>query len=125
MITMRKSQEEVAEFDKKRWKKDPIYIKDFLLNMVEETGEAWNIIKWVDAETQKKLIKEHKDKFKDFVGDQLFIILKIAYLLDIDAQQAFEATMKEYEKRFPVDKVKKLKHGNPLAGGVDDKQKSE
>ena len=122
---MRKAQEIVAEFDRKRWKKDPAYLKDFLLNMVEETGEVWNIIKWVDEKTQKKLIEEHKDEFKDFVGDELFLILKIAYLLDIDAQEAFEATMEDYEIRFPVEKIRKLKHGNPLAGGVDDKQKTE
>ena len=122
---MRKAQEIVAEFDRKRWKKDPAYLKDFLLNMVEETGEVWNIIKWVDQKTQKKLIEEHKDEFKDFVGDELFLILKIAYLLDIDAQEAFEATMEDYEIRFPVEKIRKLKHGNPLAGGVDDKQKTE
>ena len=29
--------------------------------------------------------------------------------------------LEEYEKRFPIDKVKKLKHGNVRAGGVDDK----
>ncbi|MFH0869808.1 MAG: MazG-like family protein [archaeon] len=122
---MNDSMEKLAKFNIERgWDKDKNskLIKDFLLNMTEEVGEAWNIIKWVDGETQSKLIEEHKAEFIDFVGDQLFLILKIAWMLDIDPQQAFDATMREYEGRFPVDKMKKVKHGNPLAGGIDNKQ---
>ncbi len=123
---MKKAQEKVAKFnDERGWKADSSKIKDFLLNMVEECGEAWNIIKWVDAETQKKLIKEHKDEFKDFVGDQLFLVLKVAYLLDIDSQEAFDEVMRKYEIRFPVDQLKKAGHGNVLAGGVDNKKEAE
>lgn len=122
---MNDSMERLAKFNIERgWDQDSKFIKDFLLNMTEEVGEAWSIIKWVDGETQSKLIKEHKAEFADFVGDQLFLILKIAWLLDIDPQQAFDATMREYEGRFPVDKMKKVKHGNPLAGGIDNKQKN-
>ncbi len=121
---MRKAQDIVAKFnDVRGWDKDASYIKDFLLNMTEEVGEVWNIIKWVDAKKQKELIEKHKDEWVDFVGDQLFLVLKIAYLLDIDAQEAFDKTMEEYEQRFPVDIVRKQKHGNPLAGGIDNKQK--
>jgi len=116
-------QREVAEFNQKRgWDKDTKYLKDFLLNICEEVGEAWSLIKWIDYEQQKEIIKKHKDKFKDFVGDQLFLILKIAWLLDINSEEALKETLAEYETRFPVERIHEVKHGNPLAGGVDDKK---
>ena len=115
-------QQEVADFNLKRgWEKDTKFIKDFLLNMCEEVGEAWSLIKWIDVEDQKKIFVEHKDQFKDFVGDQLFLILKVAWLLDINSEEALKETLAEYEGRFPIDVIKKVKHGNPLAGGVDNK----
>jgi len=119
---MKELQESVAEFNLKRgWNNDPAFLKDFLLNLCEEVGEAWTIIKWVDGETQAKVISEHKPKFEDFIGDSLYLILKMAWILDIDSKKALEETLKEYEVRFPIDKIKKVKHGNPLAGGIDDK----
>jgi len=120
---MKEAQEQIKAFDKeRRWDElSSKRLKDFLLNMCEEVGEAWTLIKWLSYEEQKEVIEKHKDEFKDFVGDQLFLILKIAYLLDIDADEAFKETLKEYEKRFPVEEVLKKKHGNPLAGGVDNK----
>ena len=115
-------QQEVADFNTKRgWDKDTKYLKDFLLNMCEEVGEAWSLIKWVDYETQKEIIEKHKAEFKDFVGDQLFLILKIAWLLDINSEEALQETLAEYEGRFPVDAVLEKKHGNHLAGGIDNK----
>jgi len=115
-------QQEVADFNTKRgWDKDTKYLKDFLLNMCEEVGEAWSLIKWIDHEEQKKIIEEHKAEFKDFVGDQLFLILKIAWLLNINSEEALKETLAEYEGRFPIDEVLEKKHGNPLAGGIDNK----
>ncbi len=119
---MMKLQEEIAEFNLKRgWEKDTKYIKDFLLNLCEEATEAWSLIKWLDEEKQKEILKKHKNEYEDFVGDTLFIILKIAWLLDIDSEKSLRNTLDEYEKRFPVDAIQKVKHGNPLAGGVDNK----
>ena len=38
-------QQEVAQFNLVRgWDKDTKYLKDFLLNMCEEVGEAWSLI---------------------------------------------------------------------------------
>lgn len=120
---MKEFQEKVADFNLARgWDKDTRFLKDFLLNMCEEAGEAWSVIKWIDGDKQSAVIAQHKDKFEDYVGDSLFLILKIAWLLDIDSEKALDTTLKEYELRFPVDRIKEVKHGNPLAGGIDDKQ---
>ena len=122
-MELNKIQEEVANFNTIRgWEKDTRFIKDFLLNMCEEVGEAWSLIKWIDFEDQKKIFVEHKAEFKDFVGDQLFLILKVAWLLDINSEEALKETLAEYETRFPVEKMKEFKHGNPLAGGIDNKK---
>lgn len=123
---MKEALKSIARFNTERgWDKDDSIMKDLLLNICEEATEAWSVIKWVDIETQKKLMQEHKGKFEDFVGDQLFLILKIAWLLDIDADKALEDTIKEYEDRFPVKEVLEAKHGNPLAGGIDDKKDNQ
>jgi len=120
---MKNFQDMVADFNLKGgWEKDTAIMKDFLLNLCEEAGEAWNIIKWVEGDKVRKLIKEHKDAYEDFVGDSLFLILKIAWLADVDSEAALKRTLEDYEKRFPVDRIKEVKHGNPLAGGIDNKE---
>ncbi len=119
-------QQRMKEFNEARgWEKDTHHIKDFLLNMCEEVGEAWNVIKWVDGNVQKQLIEKHKDEFENFIGDQLFLVLKVAYLLDINPEKELIKVFEEYEKRFPAEEVKAQKHGNPLAGGIDYKDRVE
>lgn len=118
--------DEVEKFNEERgWGKKSKYnaafLKDFLLNMTEEVGEAWNIVKWLEKEELEQQVTKYKIEFEDFVGDQLYLIFKIAYLLDINPAEAFEKTMSDYDKRFPKDKMKEVKHGNPLAGGIDNK----
>ncbi len=115
---MKKIQENIKKFnDERDWSK-PRSIKDLLLNINEEIGEFWNIIKWIPEDKQMELIKENKEEAEDFVGDVIYIIMKIAYLCDIDSEDAIKKVMKEYEKRFPVEKTKG-KHANTRAGGVD------
>ena len=115
---MNKMQNKIKEFnDEREWSK-PSSIKDLMLNMNEEIGEFWNIIKWVDTEKQMKLIKENKGKVENFIGDMIYLILKIAYLCDVNSDKAIEDVMEEYEKRFPVEKTKG-NHGNIRAGGID------
>src|SRR3989344_3741871 len=103
--------------DALEWSK-PSSIKDLLLNMSEEIGEFWNIIKWVDVETQQRLVRENKEEVENFIGDMMYLVLKVSYLCDVDAKKGFDDVMTEYEKRFPISKVKGT-HGNVRAGGVD------
>ena len=77
-----------------------------MLNMNEEIGEFWNIIKWVDVDMQQKLIKENKKEVENYIGDMLYLILKISYLCNIDSKKAINDVLEEYEKRFPVSKAK-------------------
>lgn len=121
---MKKFQERVKEFnDARDWTNENEIkrMKDFLMNMCEEAGEAWSVIKWVDDNKIKELIEKHKDEYEDFVGDQLFLILKIANISGVDAEKALERTLNDYEKRFPVKETIEKKHGNILAGGIDNK----
>ena len=121
-ITFSKAIEFQKKFNEARgWNKDSRFLKDFLLNLCEESGEAWSIIKWIDGEKQKEVINANKDQFDDFIGDSLFLIFKIAWLLDIDPSGAYKKTLEEYEIRFPAEKIKEVKHGNPIAGGMDNK----
>ena len=86
--------------------------------MNEEIGEFWHFIKWIDPELQAKMIKENKEEVDNFIGDMLFLILKIALICKVDSEKAIRDVLIEYEDRFPIEKIKNS-HGNPLAGGVD------
>jgi NTP pyrophosphatase (non-canonical NTP hydrolase) len=114
-------QEKIKEFNEKRdWGKY-FELKDLLLNMDEEIGEFWNIIKWVDEKKQEELIEQNKEEAGNFIGDMSFLLFKIASICNIELEEETLKVLEEYERRFPVEKIKKVKHANKLAGGVDDK----
>jgi len=117
---MKSYQEQVKKFnDERNWGTETLWsLKDLMLNMVEETGEAWNLIKWLQGKELEEAVKKNKDEFEDFVGDQLYLIFKIAYLTNVDAEQAFKRSMEDHEKRFPAEKTRG-KHTNVLSGGID------
>ena len=118
---MKNSQDKVKKFNEERdWMKIA-EIKDLLLNMNEEIGEFWNIIKWVGPEKQKELIDSHKSDVGNFIGDMSYLLLKISAICDINSEEELDKVLEEYEKRFPVEEIKKVKHANKLAGGVDNK----
>lgn len=75
----------------------------------------------MDTETQQRLIKENKAEVENFIGDMIYLILKILYLFDINSEKAIQSVLEEYEKRSPVDKTKE-NHANTLAGGINLKQ---
>lgn len=52
----------------------------------------------------------------------MFLILKMANRIDIDAARALSDTLEEYGKRMPAGEVKDSGHANVHAGGVDDKE---
>lgn len=115
---MKDVQDRIKRFNDSREWSHPSQMKDLLLNMDEEIGEMWHIIKWVDSEKQQQLIKENKEEVENFIGDMLYLILKVAYMCDVDSKKAIEDVLVEYEKRFPVEKVKGT-HANTKAGGID------
>ncbi len=115
------AQKLIAEFDSARGWENHWNIKDLCLNFNEEIGELWNLIKWIPEEEQRKVIKDNYDQASDFVGDILFLILKISNQLQVDATGALSTTLEEYEKRMPPEIMKKSKHANKNAGGHDNK----
>ena len=120
-MKINEAQKLIKEFDNARGWGNDWNLKDLMLNITEETGELWNLIKWVDEEKQKKIITENKKDVSDFIGDAMFLLLKIANQTETDAQEGLENTLKEYEKRMPPELLKKVGHANKLAGGVDNK----
>ena len=120
-MNLKQLQDKIKEFDTARGWEDNWNIKDLLLNITEEGGEFWNLIKWVDDEKQKQILNEKKDEVENYIGDTLFLLLKIANQTKVDSEKALDNTLEEYEKRMPPEIMKKVKHANKLAGGVDDK----
>jgi len=120
-MEIKEAQEKVKEFDKARcWDKD-WNIKDLSLNLVEEVGELWDLIKWVDDDKQKEIVNKNKEEVRNFIGDSLFLLLKIANQTNVDVEKGLKEVLEEYEKRMPADKMKEVKHANKLAGGIDNK----
>lgn len=121
MTDLNKIQEKIKNFNEAREWGRVWEIKDLLLNMNEEIGEFWNLIKWIDEKKQEEMIEKNKKEAENFIGDMLYLLLKISFISKIDAEKTIKDVLEEYEKRFPVGKVKEKKHGNIKAGGVDEK----
>ncbi len=121
---MEDTQNKIKEFNDARGWSDHGSIKDLLLNMNEEIGEFWNLIKWVNVEKQTELIKNNKPLYEDFIGDMIYLILKISYLCEVNSKKSINDVLSEYESRFPISKVKGS-HANLKAGGFDGKYENE
>ncbi|HLA23652.1 MAG TPA: MazG-like family protein [Candidatus Nanoarchaeia archaeon] len=120
-MKIKELQNKIAEFDNARGWENSWNVKDLMLNMSEEIGELWNLIKWVDDEKQKELVEKNKEEVENFIGDVLFLIIKIANQAKIDVDKSIQDVLNEYEKRMPPEIMKKLKHANKKAGGFDEK----
>jgi len=120
-MEIKEAQEKIKEFDKARGWENAWNIKDLLLNITEEGGEVWNLIKWIDDEKQRQIVEGKKEEVSDYIGDTLFLLLKIANQTGVDSEKALQNTLEEYEKRMPPEKMRAVKHANKLAGGIDNK----
>lgn len=120
-MEIKEAQNKIKSFDIARGWQDNWNMKDLLLNITEEGGEVWSLIKWINEDKQKEVVKNHKEEVSDYIGDTLFILLKIANQAKVDAGQALQNTLDEYEKRMPPEVMKKIGHANKLAGGADNK----
>lgn len=104
----------------RKWNEDHLY--DVLLNIHEEVDEFWNIIKHLgkdkDKQMLKKVIRQSREDIDDGIGNLLYLVLKLANTVNIDAEKAVQNRLKEFEERFPVKKLRGF-HGNLRAGGID------
>jgi len=120
-MRIKEVQTSIKKFNDDRGWGHPIQLKDLLLNLTEEIGEFWNKIKWVDPDTQMKIISENKKEVENDMADMLYLVLKISYICKVDLEKAMKDVLTEYEDRFPLDSTKH-NNGNVLAGGTDFKK---
>jgi len=122
--SMKGMQEEVAHFvDERKWA-ETYQVYGILLNIIEEVGETWNVVKHLEKDEilLKKIISESKEEMEDSIGDIAFLVFKLAHVLNVDVEKAMTDRMKEFEKRFPADFMKDHTFaGNRRAGGIDKK----
>jgi NTP pyrophosphatase (non-canonical NTP hydrolase) len=121
-MEIKEAQDKIYSFDEARGWENGWNVKDLLLNITEEGGEMWNLIKWIDDEKQRKVVGEHQEEVSDYIGDTLFLLLKIANQTGVDAEVALKNTLEEYEGRMPPEVMKRIKHANKSAGGWDNKK---
>ena len=122
-MDIKDAQNKIREFDKVRGWEDSWNLKDLSLNITEEVGEFWNLIKWIDEDKLREVIEKNRIEVSDFIGDTLFLLLKIANQTKVNASLSLQNTLDEYEKRMPSSKMKEVGHANKLAGGFDNKFK--
>lgn len=124
--SIKEIQSEIATFaDARKWA-ETYQVYGVLLNMIEEIGEAWNVVKHLekDEELLKKVISESKPEMEDFIGDIGFLLFKLAHMLNVDVEKALDDRLQEFEDRFPEDFMKANSFaGNRRAGGIDNKYK--
>jgi NTP pyrophosphatase (non-canonical NTP hydrolase) len=121
-MKIKEAQDKIKDFDIARGWENDWNLKDLALNITEEVGEFWNLIKWIGDEKQKEVIKNKREEASDFIGDTLFLLLKLSNQMNIDASSSLQNTLDEYEKRMPPEVMKKVGHANRLAGGHDNKE---
>lgn len=121
---MRNLQKKVSEFvDERKWA-ETYHVYGIMLNMIEEIGEGWNVVKHLEKDEKllRKIMNENKEELEDFIGDLQFLVFKLSHVLGVDAETALEKRLVEFEERFPADFMKKHTFGgNRRAGGVDKK----
>ena len=121
-MEIKEAQKKIKQFDIARGWENNWNLKDLALNITEEVGEFWSLIKWINDEKQKEVIKNNKEEASDFIGDTLFLLLKLSNQMGIDSSVSLQNTLNEYEKRMPPEVMKKVGHANKLAGGHDNKE---
>jgi len=121
-------QSEIAAFaDARKWA-ETYQVYGILLNIIEEIGETWNIVKHLEKEDVllKKVIVESKEEMEDSIGDIAFLVFKLAHVLGVDVETSINNRLKEFEKRFPADFMKKHTFGgNRRVGGIDNKYETK
>jgi len=105
-MKINEAQNEILEFDKKRnW--DSFYPLELMANFNEEIGEIWQRIAWVPNDKKIELVKKYEKELEGDIGDLLFLVLKLANQFGLNAESGLKKTLREYEIRFPVDKLLK------------------
>jgi NTP pyrophosphatase (non-canonical NTP hydrolase) len=121
---IKQMQKIVGQFaDERKWA-ETYQIYGILLNIIEEVGEAWNVVKHLEKDEKllAKVISDNKAEMEDSIGDISFLVFKLAHVLGVDVEKALNDRMKELERRFPADFMKKHSFaGNRRAGGIDKK----
>ena len=73
-MEIKEAQNKIKEFDDARGWSNSWDLKDLMLNINEEVGEFWSLVKWIDEEKQKEIIEGKKIEVEDFLGDTLFLL---------------------------------------------------
>lgn len=69
-----------------------------MARMTEEVGELARGINHYHGEKQKKDSEAEKE-ISEELGDNLFVLITIANALEIDLDEAFQETMRKFQKR--------------------------
>ena len=78
-------------------------LKDEALSLLIEAGELAEHLRWHDDETLRARIAQDPDPVADELADVLYWTLLIAHDIGIDLEAAFERTVLQNERKYPVE----------------------
>jgi NTP pyrophosphatase (non-canonical NTP hydrolase) len=93
------AQKLVKHFAEKSGKSDDPNIDKFD-HVHEELIEMSRHLRYKELEDRKRIIKEKHDVFEDGIGDLLFVSLRLANQLGVDAEEAFRKASESIFKRY-------------------------
>jgi len=80
--------------------------KDVAISLALEAAEVLEHFQWKNPEEMQKHLKDNLQDVSDELADVLYWILLMSYYFKIDLSEAFEAKMRQNEKKYPVEKAK-------------------
>jgi dCTP diphosphatase len=78
-------------------------LKDEVLSLLIEVGELAEYLRWQDDDALRAQIAAGPEPVADELADVLYWTLLLAHDLGIDLQAAFERTMLQNERKYPVE----------------------
>lgn len=99
VITIRGAQKLVKYFsERNKWKDNPNV--DKFDHLHEELIEMSKHLRYKTEKERIKYVKEHKEIFKDGIGDLFFALCRLANQLDIDIEEAFNMVQREILEKY-------------------------
>lgn len=82
--------------------------KNLVMAMTGEVGELSEIFQWLSKEEAESAMEDPQkaQRIKDEIADIFYYVTRLAFVLNIDLEEAFWEKMKKNADKYPVDLAK-------------------
>lgn len=91
--------------DRRDWKQfhNP---KDLSISLMLEAAEVVEHFQWKSAEEMREHVDKHRDDVGEELADVLYWVLLLSHDIGVDIAAAFSKKMEQNEAKYPVEKAK-------------------